>query len=189
MPECFCVNNCGFWARATVLSCYRNCWCSQWGQRLRRSAIADKIKAIVSDKVNYHGAQSQTCVVEKRSAKVLKCFLDANDNPDSHQNLLNSFWPIYNVPWNLHTNSFPGICIKSTNEQAKSMRKQLIPFTQVIKFCEISSSRREGFNPNPPTPCVRPCCHSSFVKYTSSLSCSSEAVMRLEYQILLTSPP
>jgi len=30
------------------------------------------------------------------------------------------------------------------------MRKQLIPFVQVIKFCKISSSRR-GFNP------VRPC--------------------------------
>ena len=24
MPECFCVNNCYFWAGATVLSCYRN---------------------------------------------------------------------------------------------------------------------------------------------------------------------
>jgi len=23
MPECFYVNKCGFWARATVLSCYR----------------------------------------------------------------------------------------------------------------------------------------------------------------------
>ena len=26
MPECFYVNNCCFWAPATVLSCYRNCW-------------------------------------------------------------------------------------------------------------------------------------------------------------------
>jgi len=24
MPECFCFNNCWFWARVTVLSCYRN---------------------------------------------------------------------------------------------------------------------------------------------------------------------
>jgi len=24
MPECFYINNCSFWARATVLSCYRN---------------------------------------------------------------------------------------------------------------------------------------------------------------------
>jgi len=28
MSECLCVNNCCFWARATVLSCYRNWWCS-----------------------------------------------------------------------------------------------------------------------------------------------------------------
>jgi len=35
------------------------------------------------------------------------------------------------------------------------MRKQLISFAQVIKFCKISSSRG-GFNPNPNSPCVRP---------------------------------
>jgi len=39
------------------------------GQRLRRSALADKIKTIVSDKVNYRGAQSKTCVVHERSAE------------------------------------------------------------------------------------------------------------------------
>ena len=44
MPECFCVNNCWSWARATVLSCYRNWKFSQCSQRLRWSAIADKIK-------------------------------------------------------------------------------------------------------------------------------------------------
>jgi len=26
-------------------------------------------------------------------------------------------WPIYNVAWNLHTNSFYGICIKSTSKK------------------------------------------------------------------------
>ena len=31
MPGCFCVSNCCFWARATVLSCYRNWQCSQCG--------------------------------------------------------------------------------------------------------------------------------------------------------------
>jgi len=31
------------------------------------------------------------------------------------------FWPIYNVPWNLHANLLCGICIKSTNQQAKSL--------------------------------------------------------------------
>jgi len=57
MPECFHEKS-SFRARATVLSCYRNCWCSQCGQRLRWSALADKIKTIVSDKVNSRGTQS-----------------------------------------------------------------------------------------------------------------------------------
>jgi len=35
------------------------------------------------------------------------------------------------------------------------MRKQLISFAQVIKFCKISSSRGGGFTPKP-RPCVRP---------------------------------
>jgi len=69
MSECFCVNNCCFWARATVLSCYRNWWCNQCGQYLRCSAIADKVKTIVSDKVNYRETKSWTCVVDERSAK------------------------------------------------------------------------------------------------------------------------
>jgi len=49
----------------------------------------------------------------------------------------------------LHANLFRGICIKSTNQQAKGMRKQLIFFAQVIKFWKMSSSRG-GFTPNPP---------------------------------------
>jgi len=65
--------------------------------------------------------------------KVVRWFLDADDSPNSHQNLI-IFRPIYNVPWNLHANLFYGICNKSTNQQAKSMRKQLISFAQVIKF-------------------------------------------------------
>ena len=69
--------------------------------------------------------------------------MDADDNPDSHQNLIISFWPIYTVPWNLHAHSFRSICIKSTNQQAKSMRKQLISFAQVRKFRKISISRGE----------------------------------------------
>jgi len=47
--------------------------------------------------------------------KVVRWFLDADHNPDSHQNIIVTFWPIYNVPWKLHANSFCGICIKSTN--------------------------------------------------------------------------
>jgi len=46
-------------------------------------------------------------------------FLYVDDNPDSHQNLIITFWPIYNGPWNLHANSLRDICIKSTNQQAK----------------------------------------------------------------------
>jgi len=38
-------------------------------QRLRWSALADEIKTIVSDKVNYRGTQSQTCVVDGDFAK------------------------------------------------------------------------------------------------------------------------
>ena len=39
------------------------------GQRMRWSALADKIKTIVLDKKSYRGTQSQTCVVDERSAK------------------------------------------------------------------------------------------------------------------------
>ena len=42
--------------------------------------------------------------------KAVRCFLDADDNPASHQNLIITFWPIYNVPWNLHANLFRGVC-------------------------------------------------------------------------------
>jgi len=69
MPEYFSAKKWCFWARATVLPCYRNWKRKQCGQRLRWSALADKIKTIVSDKVNYRGTQSQTCVVGERSAK------------------------------------------------------------------------------------------------------------------------
>jgi len=93
----------------------RNWWCSQCGQRLRWSALTYKIKTIVSDKVNYRGTQSKTCLVDERSAKSGEMVLDADDNPDSYQNLIITFWPVYNVPWNLHANLFRGICIKSTN--------------------------------------------------------------------------
>jgi len=47
--------------------------------------------------------------------KVVRWFLDADDYVDSHRNLIITFWPIYNVPSNLHANLFRGIRIKSTN--------------------------------------------------------------------------
>jgi len=42
---------------------------------------------------------------------VVRWFLDPGDNPDSHQNLINTFWPIYNVIWNLHVDSFRGTVV------------------------------------------------------------------------------
>jgi len=47
--------------------------------------------------------------------KVVRWFLDADDSPISHQIIIITFWPIYNVPWNLHASLFHGICIKSSN--------------------------------------------------------------------------
>jgi len=40
---------------------------------------------------------------------VVTCFLNADDNLESQQILMTTFWPMYNVPWNLHTNSFRGL--------------------------------------------------------------------------------
>jgi len=70
----------------------------------------------------------------KSLQKVVRWFLDADNNPDSHPNLLITFWAVYNVPRNLHANSFRGTCIKPTNKEPKSTRKQLISFAYVIKF-------------------------------------------------------
>jgi len=84
--------------------------------------------------------------VDESQQNVVRWFLDADDNPDSHQNPIITFWPIYNFPWNLHANSFRGFCIKSTNQQAKSIRKQLISFAQEIMFFQ-HINLKEGVNP------------------------------------------
>ena len=119
----FYVNNCCFWARTTVLSCYRNWWCSKCSQRMRWLAKADKIKTIVSDKVNYRGTRSYTCVMDERSAKsgdmVPGCRQWARF--PSKQFRIAS-WPICNVPWNLHANSlqvctFHDGCKQGINQQ------------------------------------------------------------------------
>ena len=47
--------------------------------------------------------------------KVMRWFLDADDNPGTSQNLVITFWLIYNIPWNVHAILFCDICIKSTN--------------------------------------------------------------------------
>ena len=61
--------------------------------------------------MNYRGTQSSTCVVDGGLQKVVRWFLDEDDIPNSHQNLI-TFWPVRNVPWNLHANLFYGICNK-----------------------------------------------------------------------------
>jgi len=54
--------------------------------------------------------------------KVGRWLLDADDGPNSHQNIIISFWPTYNVPWNLHANSFRGICIKTLSRQINKQK-------------------------------------------------------------------
>jgi len=44
--------------------------------------------------------------------KVVRWFLDADDSPNSYQNIIITFWPSCNIPWNMHANLFRGICIK-----------------------------------------------------------------------------
>jgi len=80
---------------------------------------------------------------------MVRWFLDADNKPDSHQSIIITFWLIYNAAWNLHENSFRGICIKTTSKQTKIMLKQLISFAQAIKLCNISNSRGVSANPIP----------------------------------------
>ena len=56
-------------------------------------SLSRKIKAIISDKVNYRGTQSQPWLWKKGLQKVVRWFLDADDNPYSHRNLIISFGP------------------------------------------------------------------------------------------------
>jgi len=43
--------------------------------------------------------------------RIERIIAEHNLNADSHRNIIITFWPIYNIPWNLHENSFRGICI------------------------------------------------------------------------------
>jgi len=67
-------------------------------------------------------------LVDERSAKSGEMVSVPDDHPDSCRNLIITFWPIHKVLLNFHANSFRGICIKSTNQEAESMRKQLMSF-------------------------------------------------------------
>jgi len=58
--------------------------------------VPHQIAPMVSDEVNYCGTQYAQWT--KGLQKVVRWFLDADNNPDSHKNLIVTFWPIYNVP-------------------------------------------------------------------------------------------
>jgi len=45
----------------------------------------------------------------------MRWFLDADDNTDSHQNLIITFWSICTLKFVYKLIPFRGICIKSTN--------------------------------------------------------------------------
>jgi len=48
---------------------------------------------------HFINAKISGCALKQGSkTQVVRWFLDADDNPDSHQNLIITFWPIYNVP-------------------------------------------------------------------------------------------
>jgi len=88
------------------------------------SACADQplqIKTIVSDKVNYRGTQSKTCVVGERSAKsgemVSGCRRQLRFPPKSNYYFLTHL----QCCLKLHANSFRGVCSKWTNQQAKAI--------------------------------------------------------------------
>jgi len=56
------------------------------------------------------------------------------------------------------------------------MRKQLISFALVIKFCKISSSRRGGLTPKPPLAYALDSCHSSVAVFFLSVSLRAEFI-------------
>ena len=81
--------------------------------------------------------------------KVVRWFLDADDNPDSHQNLSITFWHIYNVPWNLHANLFHGICEVNkltSRKYAKTFNFLCAGNKDFVKY----QGQRGWLNPIPP---------------------------------------
>jgi len=143
MPECFYVNNCYFELVQLLhhVTEIGNVY-SQCRQRTNAAWATDNCLGYseLSRNTNLKNA-----LWMKGLQKVVRWFLDAGDNPETLI-ITGTFCPIYKVPWNLHTNPFRGICIKLTNYQAKSMRKQLIYFAQSI----ITYQTQGFFNPNQP---------------------------------------
>jgi len=80
---------------------------------------------------------------------VVRWFLDADDKPDFHQNLINSFWPIYNVslkfackfiPWYSH------LVDKLTNKKYAKTINLLCAGNKAF----VKDQAQGVFNPNPP---------------------------------------
>jgi len=108
-------------------------------------------------------------------------FLDADDNVDSHRNLIITFFSPYTVflaiCMQIHSVVFALKVNKITN---KNMRKRLISFAQAIKFLR-NIKLNVVVNPNPP--CVRPCWQAAYVA-TRECRFSNEAfscVVFLQY--------
>ena len=128
MPECFYVNTAVF-ELATEMSNVASVVSACADQPLQtKSRQFFRIKCTIAEHNLKHAKWT------KGLQKLVRWFLDADDNLDSHRNPIILFWPIYNAPRNLYAKFFRVICIKSANWQAKSMRKQVISFVQVIKF-------------------------------------------------------
>jgi len=89
-----CNSICGPWTKT-----FGDPDCSQWDQRLRWSASEDKIMQWFRIKWTIVGHNLKHAQWTKGLQKVVRSFLDADDDPDSHQNLITTFWPIYNIPW------------------------------------------------------------------------------------------
>jgi len=93
---------------------------------------------------------------------VLRWFLDADDNPHSHQNLIISFWPICNVslkyackfiPWYLH------LVDKLTNKKCAKTINLLCAGNKVFLNIKLKGG---GLTPTPL--CVRPWPHKRKTK-------------------------
>jgi len=68
---------------------------------MRWSVLADKIKGIFWIKWTNAEHNLKNALWTQGLQKMMRWFLDADDNAGSHQNLRITFWPIYKFPWNL----------------------------------------------------------------------------------------
>jgi len=86
--------------------------------------------------------------VDENLQKVERWFMNADDNSDSHQNLIITFWPICNVPWNLHANLFR--CIRINKLTSKKYAKTINLLCEGNKVFVKYHAKEGGFHPQPP---------------------------------------